>query len=256
VSELQAIILGIVEGLSEFLPISSTGHLVLTSHALGIEDTEFVKTFEIVIQLGAILSVVALYWRSLLVNWSIMKRIIVAFIPTAILGLFFYKIIKEHLLGNPTIVVWALALGGLFLIIFELLHKEKADAAKKVEELSYRQAALIGLSQTFAFVPGVSRSASTIVGGLMMNISRTTVVEMSFLLAVPTMAAATGLDLIKSGLSFSSDQALVLALGFVTSFIVALASIKFLLKFIKHHTFIGFGIYRVVIALAYWKLLL
>ncbi len=247
---LHALIFGIIEGITEFLPISSTGHLILTGKVMGLAQTDFLKTFEISIQLGAILSVVVLYWRSLLVDFEVLKRVIVAFVPTAVLGLVFYKIIKRFLLSNSNIVLWSLFLGGLFLIVFELLHKEKEDSVEHLAGISYRQCLIIGLFQSIAMVPGVSRSAATIVGGLLLGLKRRTIVEFSFLLAVPTMAAATGLDLLKSAGSFSLNQLGFLSIGFVVSFLSALAAVKFLLAFIKNHTFISFGIYRIALVLA------
>ncbi len=252
---LTAAILGIVEGVSEFLPISSTGHLILASHFLGLKHTDFLKSFEIAIQVGAILSVVVLYWRDLFVNKAIIARLVVAFLPTGIIGLTLYKAIKSYLLGSPSVVLWSLAIGGILLIIFEYLHREKEDAVTRPEDISYKQAFIIGLFQSIAMIPGVSRSASTIVGGLILGLNRKTIVEFSFLLAVPTMVAATGYDLLKSGSQFSLDQLQFLAVGFVMSFIVALLSIKFLLKFIQTHTFIPFGIYRIVLVLL-WALFL
>lgn len=243
---LTAAILGIVEGISEFLPISSTGHLILASHLMRLQHTDFLKSFEIAIQVGAILSVVVLYWRDLLVNRAIIQRLIVAFLPTGIIGLTLYKIIKSYLLGSPNIVLWSLALGGIFLILFEWRHREKDDAVASPQDMTYKQAFIIGLFQSLAMVPGVSRSAATIVGGLILGLKRKTIVEFSFLLAVPTMVAATAYDLLKSGLHLSADQLQFLGVGFVMSFIVALLSIKFLLKFIQTHTFIPFGIYRIV----------
>ncbi len=247
---LHALIFGIIEGITEFLPISSTGHLILTGKVMGLAQTDFLKTFEISIQLGAILSVVVLYWRSLLIDFEVLKRVIVAFVPTAVLGLAFYKIIKRFLLSNSNIVLWSLFLGGLFLIVFELLHKEKEDSVEQLAGISYRQCLIIGLFQSIAMVPGVSRSAATIVGGLLLGLKRRTIVEFSFLLAVPTMAAATGLDLLKSAGSFSPNQLGFLSIGFVVSFLSALAAVKFLLAFIKNHTFISFGIYRIALVLA------
>jgi undecaprenyl-diphosphatase len=252
---LQTLVMSIVEGITEFLPVSSTGHLILTAQTLGLTQTDFVKTFEISIQLGAILSIVVLYWRQLLVDVRVLTRVIAAFIPTAILGLVFYKIIKTYLLSNSTIVVWSLFLGGIALIIFELLHREKEDALDDLATIPFRTSILIGLFQTLAMVPGVSRSAATIVGGLMLGLKRKTVVEFSFLLAVPTMVAATGLDLFKNAGKFSVDQLSLLSVGFVLSFISALFTVKFLLQFIKNHTFISFGVYRIAVAIVYWVLI-
>jgi undecaprenyl-diphosphatase len=249
-----AFIFGLVEGVTEFLPISSTGHLILTAKILGLSQTEFMKTFEIAIQLGAILSVVVLYGRSLLVNLEILKRIAAAFVPTAVLGFIFYKMIKKFLLASDTVVLWALFLGGVFLIVFELLHRERPEAIEDLAHLSYKKAVLIGIFQSVAMIPGVSRAAATICGGLILGLKRRTIVEFSFLLAVPTMAAATALDLFKNQESFSTSQLGFLAVGFITSFVIAILSIKFLLHFIKNHTFIPFGIYRIAVALLFWLL--
>lgn len=254
-TEFHSLILGVVEGITEFLPISSTGHLILASELLNIPQTDFQKSFEIIIQLGAITSVVVLYWKSLF-NIEIIKKLIVAFIPTGVIGLALYNIVKMYLLGNYQVVLWSLFLGGIALIVFELFHREPPDAEGDVAAVSYKQSFLIGIFQSIAIIPGVSRSAATIVGGLLLGIKRTTIVEFSFLLAVPTMLAATGLDLFKNAGAFSMDQFGILAIGFITSFVVAIISIKFLLSFIQKHNFILFGIYRIGIALVFWLLIL
>ncbi len=252
---ITAFILGIVQGISEFLPISSTGHMILASHLMGLKHTEFLKSFEIAIQVGTILSVVVLYWRSLLVDFEVIKRLAVAFIPTGVLGLTLYKLIKGYLLGSETVVLCSLLIGGIFIVAFEYWYREKEDATSEIREISYKHAVIIGLFQSIAMIPGVSRSASTILGGLWLGLKRKTIVEFTFLLAVPTMLAATGYDLIKSGSQFSFDQIQYLLVGFVTAFVVALLTIKFLLQFIKTHTFIPFGIYRIVLVV-FWFLLL
>lgn len=251
---LAAFILGVVEGITEFLPISSTGHLILTSHVLGLESTEFLKSFEVIIQLGAIGAVISLYWRKLLTNWETMKRIIVGFVPTAILGLLFYKAIKQFL-GSTEVVLWALGIGGLLLILFEKMHHEPVDEGS-VEQISYKQAFLIGIFQACAFIPGVSRAAATIIGGLALGLRRTIAVEFSFLLSAPTMLAASVLDIYKNGGQFETNQLLSLGVGFITAFIVALFAIKFLLRFIKTHTFVPFGIYRIVLAIIFFLVIL
>lgn len=248
--------MSLVEGITEFLPISSTGHLILTAQTLGLTQDDFMKTFEISIQLGAILSVVVLYWRQLIVDVRVLTRVIAAFIPTAVLGLIFYKIIKTYLLTSSAIVLWSLLVGGFVLIIFELLHEEKEGAIEDLASIPFGTSLLIGLFQAVAMVPGVSRSAATIVGGLVLGLKRKTIVEFSFLLAVPTMAAATGLDLLKNATSFSNNQIGLLSVGFVLSFVSALAAVKFLLQFIKNHTFISFGIYRIAVAIAFWILVM
>lgn len=252
---LTAVILGIVQGISEFLPVSSTGHMILASHLMGLRHTEFLKSFEIAIQAGTILSVVVLYWRTLLVDIEVIKRLIVAFLPTGILGLTLYRMIKGYLLGSDTVVLWSLLIGGIILVVFEWRYREKEDAAGEIRNISYKNALIIGLFQSIAMIPGVSRSASTIVGGLMLGLKRKTIVEFTFLLAVPTMLAATGYDLIRSGSQFSMCEFQYLLAGFVTAFVVALLSIKFLLSFIKTHTFIPFGVYRIVLVIS-WVLLL
>lgn len=253
---LSVVILSAVEGVTEFLPISSTGHLILTDSLLGIASTEFVKSFNIAIQLGAILAVVVLYARKLVVDRRLLARVIVAFIPTAILGLAFYKIIKTYLLGNPAVVLWAFVIGGIGLILTEVfLSSRRAPQNKNLATMTYREAVIVGLAQSVAMIPGVSRSAATIVGGLFQGFSRSAIVEFSFLLAIPTMAAATGLDLLKSGTAFSGGEWLSLAIGFVVSFLVALVAIKWLLRYIQTHDFKLFGIYRIVIALIFWFLI-
>ena len=155
---------------------------------------------------------------------------------------------------SELVVLWSLLIGGIFLVVFEVFYKEKEDSLKDINALSYKQAVFIGIFQSFAMIPGVSRSAATIIGGLFLGLKRRTIVEFSFLLAVPTMAAATGFDIIKSAADFSSDQIGLLAVGFLTAFFVAIISIKFLLYFIKNHNFIVFGIYRIVIALLFLAL--
>ncbi|MBI4388113.1 MAG: undecaprenyl-diphosphate phosphatase [Candidatus Omnitrophica bacterium] len=247
----HAIIFGIVEGASEFLPISSTGHLILTARLMGVAQGDFLKSFEITIQLGAILAVVVLYWKSFLVNLNILKRVLTAFFPTALLGLIFYKKIKA-LLGNDQVVLWSLFLGGVVLILFELFHRKEKEQIQRIESISYGHAVLIGIFQSFSMIPGVSRAAATIIGGLALGLERKTIVEFSFLLAIPTMAAASGLDLLKHGSSFSLDQFQLLVIGFITSFAMAILCIKWLLHFIQHHNFIPFGIYRILLPLIFW----
>lgn len=253
----STIILGVVEGVTEFLPISSTGHLILTSHLLRLPSSDFLSSFEISIQLGAILSVVVLYWRKFFSSpKEIFLRVLTAFIPTAIIGLILYKLIKTVLFNNLTVVLVALLVGGIVLIIFEKFYKEKPDATDDISKISYKNSFLIGVFQSLAVVPGVSRAAATIIGGLTLGLKRKTIVEFSFLLAVPTMLGATGLDLIKTGFSFSINEWIWLGVGAVVSFFVALLAIKFLLKYIQRHSFTAFGWYRVVLAILFWLLLI
>ncbi|HRY37013.1 MAG TPA: undecaprenyl-diphosphate phosphatase [Candidatus Magasanikbacteria bacterium] len=250
-SYFHAIIIAVVEGITEFLPISSTGHMILTADLLKLEYSKFLSTFEISIQLGAILAVIYLYWKKLFIGIEIWKKIIVAFLPSAILGFTFYPMIKKMLEGN-TVVLWSLFLGGIVLIIFELWYKERETDISEVENISYKQSFIVGLYQCIAMIPGVSRSAATIIGGLTQRMKRKTIIEFSFLLAIPTMGAATGYDLLKNASAFNIDQLLLLFTGFIISFFVAIISIKFLLSLVKKYTFIGFGVYRIIIAIVFW----
>jgi len=248
---IHATIIGIVEGLTEFLPVSSTAHMIISSKLMGIKPTDFTKTFEIVIQLGAILAVVILYIKQLF-NWQNIKKLIVAFIPTALIGFTLYKLVKSYLMENLTVIVWALIIGGLILIIFEKFNAKDnhSEEGNGIKDISYKQCLYIGLFQALAIVPGVSRSAATIIGGLALGLKRKTIVEFSFLLAVPTMVAASGFDLLKSSQNISSSEFGLLAVGFVTAFIVGGLSVKFFIKYIQKYNFIPFGIYRIIIGLA------
>jgi len=253
---LEAIILGVLEGLTEFLPVSSTGHLILASHLLRIPETEALKSFEISIQLGAICAVLALYGKRFF-DLEILKRLLVAFLPTAAVGFALYPFIKGFLLGSEAVVVIALGVGGIALILFDTFHKEGESAVDELRKMSYRQAFGIGFFQSIAVVPGVSRSAASIVGGLLLGLRRTAIVQFSFLLAVPTMAAATGLDLIRSYGSFSRAEVGVIGIGFLAAFLTALPVMRFFLMFVRTGTFLPFGVYRVILAAAfalYWFL--
>lgn len=251
----QVIILGIVEGVTEFLPISSTGHLILASHLLGVAKTEFLSSFEIAIQLGAVLSILFLYGRSHLLKIDILKKISVAFLPTALVGLVFYRFIKTHLIGNESVVLLALGIGGVLMIVFELKLKARESGGGAVDSISYRQAFLVGVFQTIAIIPGVSRSAATVIGGRFLGLNMKGALEFSFLLAFPTMLAATGLDLVKNAHLFSLPEIGLLFLGCAISFSVAVLSIKFLITFVRKHSFTSFGVYRILLALAFWSFL-
>ena len=247
-SLLHAIILGIVEGITEFLPISSTAHLILASKLLTL-DSEFVKSFEIIIQFGAILSVVVLYWNRFW-NWDVLKKLVVAVIPTGVIGLTVYGAVKTYLLGNVTLVLLTLLIGGIALIVFERF-RTSVDTEVDFTEITYRRAFLIGLFQAIAVIPGVSRSAATIVGGSLIGVSKRTIVEFTFMLAVPTMLAATGLELVKSRDALAGNYG-ILAVGFVVSFITAIIAIKSFLGYIKKRSFAAFGWYRIALAVAYY----
>ena len=245
----SAAILGVIEGLTEFLPVSSTGHLILASRLLGLPDSEFVKSFEVVIQLGAIMAVAILYWRQFLVNRRVLARVLVAFGPTALIGLLVYPLVKQYLLGSVTVTLASLFIGGLLLIFYEKKIGEKENPLNSIEDLSFRQAVYIGLAQAVAIVPGVSRSAATIVGGLALGLSRRAIVEFSFLLAVPTMAAAVGLDLLKTSGGFTTEEYGLLVIGLMASFAVAWLAVKTFLAYIQKHDFVVFGAYRLVLSL-------
>lgn len=256
---LDAILLGVVEGITEFLPISSTGHLILTSSLLKIPTTEFLKTFEIAIQAGAILAVLSLYFKKLF-NIALLKHLFVAFLPTAVMGLLLYKVIKTYFLGNSTIVVVSLFVGGVVLILFEWWHKKKdtidTTPHGQIEDIGYKKALAIGLFQSIAIIPGVSRSGATILGGLILGIPRKTIVEFSFLLAVPTMLAATGFDVLKNYNELMSADIGLLLVGLITAFVVAVGVIQWLLFYIQNHSFIIFGFYRIIVAILFWLLVL
>jgi len=246
----DAIILGFVEGLTEFLPVSSTGHLILTAHILGLTHNEFTKSFEISIQLGAILAVFFLYLKRFLTDFETWKRIILAFLPTGILGFILYRFIKGYLIGNDLVVVVSLLLGGVFLI-FADRWCERFCHIDQVQKLALSKAFVIGLFQSLAMVPGVSRSGATIIGGMLMGLNRRQAAEFSFLLAVPTMLSATGYDLYKSYSQFSFQEFHLLAIGFAVSFLTAMLSVKLFLRFVSSYSFLPFGIYRILVSLLY-----
>jgi len=248
-SILQTLILSIIEGVTEFLPISSTGHLVLASSFLNISQTDFVKSFEIAIQLGAIVAVVWLYRNEIIGNRALWPKVGIAFVPTAVLGLIFYPFIKTFLLGNLPVTLLALAIGGLILIGFEKVIK---TGYTKIEDMTWVQALVAGMAQSASMIPGVSRAAATIVGGMSQGLSREEAVKFSFLLAIPTMAAATGLDAIKTGWRFDTFEFAIMSLGFVTAFVTAMLTVKWLVGFVRSHSFVGFGVYRLLLAGVFW----
>lgn len=247
----DAVILGVIEGLTEFLPVSSTGHLILAGKVLKLAETDFLKSFQIIIQLGSIAAVVFLYYKAFL-NKETLKKIIVGSIPTAVIGFGLYKIIKNNLLGSEMTVLWALFIGGAILIIFEIFYKGPDVSEEKTSDITYRQSFFIGIFQCLSVIPGVSRSAATIIGGLSLGIPRKTIVEFSFLLAVPVILGATGLDIAKNTLIFNSTNLGLLIVGFVVAFLVSIVSIKFLVRFVQKNNFIPFGIYRILLALVFF----
>lgn len=250
----HTVVLSIIEGITEFLPVSSTGHLILASKLLHIPESDFTKSFEIFIQLGAIMAVVSLYFKRVVKDPAFIRPIIIAFLPTGILGVLFYKLIKTYLLGSDMVVVSMLISIGALLILLERhwsLHPRPAPT-KTLLTLDTKTLLTIGLFQSCSMVPGVSRAAATIVGGMMSGLSRKDAVEFSFLLAVPTMAAATGLDLVKSAHAFTTSQIMLLALGFAISWMTALVVIKLFIRFVTRVTFTGFGVYRIIAGMLYW----
>lgn len=251
-SLLQAIFLAIIEGITEFLPISSTGHLVLAATLLHIEQTDFVKSYEIIIQLGAILAVVVLYFRFFLKNLNLWRPILVAFFPSMVVGLVLYKIIKYVFLGNPYITLATLFLGGIAIIVLEKKYKKMRSHTKSPKEMTLRQAFLVGLCQSLSVVPGVSRAAATILGGMYAGLTREAAVEFSFFLAVPTMLAASTLDFIESSTRFQGGDITILSVGFLVSFIVALLAIRWLLTFVRSSSLVPFGLYRIALSIVYF----
>lgn len=247
----ESIILAIVEGLTEFLPVSSTGHMIIASSLMGIANDDFTKMFTVAIQFGAILSVVVLYFKRFFKSLDFYFKLVVAFIPAAILGFLLNDVI-DALLENVLVVGFTLLAGGVLLVFIDQLLQEKEDAAK--EEVTYLRAFKIGLFQCIAMVPGVSRSAATIIGGLTQKLSRKTAAEFSFFLAVPTMFAATVYKMYKyykvlnaSGTTFSNDQITMLIVGNIVAFIVALLAIKSFISYLTIHGFRVFGYYRIVV---------
>lgn len=255
----DAIILGIVEGITEFLPISSTGHLILTTDLMRIESTEFVKSFTVIIQLGAILSVLTLYWRKFLTKKNLLYKVLTAFMPTAIVGFMLYPFIKDYLLGSTQVTLWALFLGGILLIGLEMWFLRSKMGNNKTDNnltVSAKQALIIGLFQSISVIPGTSRALATIFGGMIVGLSRKNAVEFSFLLAIPTMLAATGLDLLETSFIFTNQEWVILTVGFITSFIVAYVVIKWFIKYVSNHSFIIFGVYRILLAILLYFVLI
>jgi undecaprenyl-diphosphatase len=255
-SYLDAIILAIVEGLTEFLPVSSTGHMIVAAGLLGIEPTDFTKTFTVAIQLGAILSVVVLYWKRFFKSFAFYVKLLIAFLPAAIVGLLAGDEI-DALLERVDVVAYALIAGGIFFLFVDQMFHDAEETGSS--EVTTRNALMVGLFQLIALIPGVSRSASTIIGGLTQKLNKTTAAEFSFFLAVPTMAAATGYKLLKfvlDGKSFTGNEIGMLAVGNIVAFIVALIAIRSFISFLTRHGFKWFGYYRiaagVVILLMYY----
>ena len=250
-STYHAIIIAIVEGLTEFLPISSTGHMIITEKILNVTETDFIKVYTVAIQLGAILAVVVLYWKKFFdfKKWRFYLKLAVAVIPALALGFLFSKKIDALLESSFTVAV-SMLVGGIILLFVDGLFKNpKIDTEEKV---SFTKGFIIGIWQCLAMIPGISRSAASIIGGMQQKLTRSAAAEFSFFLAVPTMLAATGYKLLKyykeSG-GFSSEEVKQLAIGNAVAFIVALLAIKFFIDFLKKHGFAVWGWYRIVVGL-------
>jgi undecaprenyl-diphosphatase len=246
-SILEAIVLAIVEGITEFLPISSTGHMIIGSSLMGIAEDPFTKMFTVAIQFGAILSVIVLYWKRFFQTIDFYLKLLVAFIPAAIFGLLFNDYI-EALLERVDVVGYMLLAGGIFFLFMDKIFK--TDTVKNDEEMNYSKALKIGFFQVIAMVPGVSRSAATIIGGLSQKLTKKAAAEFSFFLAVPTMFAATCLSMFKfyrQGGTFGETEITALIVGNIVAFIVAMIAIKSFITFLTKHGFAIFGYYRIIV---------
>jgi undecaprenyl-diphosphatase len=256
---LKTIVLGMVEGVTEFLPISSTAHLIITSKLLNISQTDFQKLFEVFIQSGAILSVVFLYFNQLKGNFKILKNLFFSFLPTALVGFFLYKVIKNVFFESLSFIGVSLILVGIFFIIIEILvNKKKIVLKKKIEEINIFDALIIGLAQSLAVIPGVSRAGVVILSMLILGYQRDQSAKYSFLLSIPTIFMASFYDLYKSKdiLLTNLNRFGILLIGFFVSFIFALISVKWLIGFLKKNSLVIFGVYRLIIGIIILKFLL
>lgn len=247
----ESLLLGALEGVTEFLPVSSTGHLILASHLMGIEQTDAHKAFEVAIQLGSILAVLFLYAKDLIRDKTLWIKLAVAFVPTGVLGFLFYKQIKA-LFGVETVSIMLIA-GGIIFLAVEYFRRDKAiDAGKELSELTYKEAFFIGVFQSLSMVPGTSRSGATIIGGLLLGLKRKSAAEFSFLLAIPTMMIATAYDLLKHRHEMVVDDWSMLIVAFVTAFVFAFFTVKAFVGFVGRHTFVPFAIYRIIIGIIFF----
>lgn len=247
---IQAFIIAVIEGLTEFLPVSSTGHMILADSLMKIQNKEFAKTFEIVIQLGAILAVLLLYIRRFFVGINIYLKLLVAFLPTGIIGFMAYKTIK-HYLFNPVTVSVSLIVGGIILVVLDKWSERKVSAYANVEDISYKGAVKIGFIQCFSMIPGISRAAATIFGGIFSGFNRQQAAEFSFLLAIPTMFAASGYDLLKEKENIHAEDIKLLVFGGITAFIVAIIAVKAFIAFLNKYGFRHFGFYRIILGILF-----
>jgi len=245
----QSIIMGIVEGFTEFLPVSSTGHMIVTADFLGIKQDSVTKAYEVIIQFAAILAVVLHYKEKFTIRKiDFLTKLFIAFLPIAGIGFLFAKQVKA--LFSLDVVAVMFIVGGVAFLIAERFYTEKEEFIDDVERISYKQAFLIGCAQVLGLIPGTSRSGSTIIAAMFLGLTRKASAEFSFLLAVPVMSAATAYDIFKHYHEFNVDNLIVLGVGFVVSFCVAYLTIKLFLKFLQKFTFMAFGIYRILFGLA------
>lgn len=268
---IKVIILGIIEGLTEFIPVSSTGHLIIANQFISLSPEKFANAFNVIIQLGAILSVLVLYFGELnplkaksengeslslkdrwkhrdLKTMRLIAKIVIGFLPAAVLGFLFDDLIDEYLFNKVTVAI-ALIFYGIVIIALEIYNKDKEFKYHDIDQISIRTILLIGLFQCLAMVPGTSRSAATIIGAMLLGCDRKTAAEFSFFLAIPTMLGATGLKIIKMGFAFTLEEWILILVGSVVSFIVAYAVITKFMKFIKKNDFKVFGIYRIILGI-------
>jgi undecaprenyl-diphosphatase len=255
----ESIVIAIVEGLTEFLPVSSTGHMIIAERLLGVQETDFVKVFTVAIQLGAILSVVVLYWRKFFDfgKWQFYAKLIIGVVPALVFGFLFNKKI-DAMLDSATTVAIALLVGGIVLLFVDKIFTN--PRIKSDVDIKPINAFMIGMWQCLAMIPGVSRSAASIIGGMQQRLTRSEAAEFSFFLAVPTMLAATGYKLLKYSKdagSFTYDEIKLLAVGNIVAFIVAIIAIKFFINFVKKYGFKVWGVYRIIVGvvllLLIWK---
>lgn len=245
----QSIVIAIVEGLTEFLPVSSTGHMIIAERLLKVTETDFVKVFTVAIQLGAILAVVVLYWKKFFdfSKWQFYVKLIIGVIPALVLGFLFSKKI-DAMLDSATTVAIALLVGGIILLFVDkLFTRPRIHSEAEIKPVN---AFIIGIWQCLAMIPGVSRSAASIIGGMQQKLTRSEAAEFSFFLAVPTMLAATGYKLLKyykDAGSFSTEEIKLLAVGNIVAFVVAILAIKFFINFVKKYGFKVWGVYRIIV---------
>lgn len=241
----QAIIIGIIEGFTEFLPISSTGHMIVASKFLGVSQDALTKAYEVIIQFAAILAVMLIYKDKVtLKKIDLWQKLFIAFLPLAVIGFIFKDYIKT--LFTVEVVASMFIVGGILFLLLEYFYEEKEWHISDVEKVSYKQALWVGIAQIFSLIPGTSRAGATIVGGLLVGLDRKASAEFSFLLAIPVMAAVSGYDLLKHYQDFADANWSAFLAGFITAFIVAYVTIKLFLAFIQRFTFVAFGVYRII----------